>query len=37
MRHADTLSRSIKRLEGDLALSKEIIRDEQEEDETCMK
>jgi hypothetical protein len=37
MRHADALSRSVNRLEGELALSKEIIRDEQEEDKTCMK
>jgi hypothetical protein len=37
MRHADALSRSVNAVEKDLVLSKEVIREEQEKDELCMK
>jgi hypothetical protein len=37
MRHADALSRNINQVERDMVLSREIIRDEQEKDDACMK
>ena len=37
MSHADALSRSVNKIEGDLVLSKEVITYEQEKDEACTK
>jgi hypothetical protein len=37
MRHADALSRSVNKIEGDLVLSKDIIKERQEVDEACIK
>ena len=37
MRHADALSRSVNAVETELTLSRDVIREEQEEDELCTK
>ena len=37
MRHADALSRNVNMITEELVLSKEVIRDEQEKDELCVK
>ena len=37
MRHSDALSRSVNQVEKGVMLSREIIRDEQEKDDVCMK
>jgi len=37
MQHADTLTRNINRIEKDLNLSREVIREEQVKDDVCMK
>jgi hypothetical protein len=37
MRHADALSRNVNMITEELVLSKEVIQDEQEKDELCVK
>ena len=37
MRHADAFSRSIRRVEKDVNLTREIIREEQDKDSLCLK
>ena len=37
MRHADALSRSVNSIEKDMVLSREIIKEEQEKDEDCIR
>ena len=37
MRHADALSRNVSSIENDMVLSREIIKEEQEKDEDCIR